>query len=522
MYAGMNAEAALRSLLRGNPAAIVAAIGPQGTLVEVPTSVPDEGHEHFDGRLAMDLIIGEDHFAVIDAWTRAQQEPVVSIEVHLLADRDTPVTVHMFDVRGEHGVHVVVMEGHNLDMIARSSETRAAIRLGAAHCRRDAAATFLEVDERTVALLGWAADELVGRSTLDFVHPDDATQAIDTWMLMRSHGRSRSRVRLRHSSGRYVWVEVTNEDHLEDPDHHCVLTEIVDISEEMAHLEALQDRERQLAQLAEALPIGVCHFRADHAVVYTNAPLVELLGPIASIDDLLACASPDDRDVVRAALDLAFAGLPAQQEIGMLRLGEERRCELTARAMTDENGVMDGIIVCAADVTDRSRMRAELEHRANHDDLTGCLNRAATAAAVERFLLESPRVAVAFVDLDDFKSINDEIGHAAGDELLRIATNRMRSVTRDDDLLGRLGGDEFIVVCAGEDAPDPDELAERLTRALNGQVVVSGLHLVLRASVGAAISVDRELGAEALLQRADTAMYAAKRKARAGYAAVPS
>ena len=514
----MNAEAALRSLFRRNPAAIVAAIGDQGTLVPVPASVPDEGHEHFDGRLAMDLIVGEDHIAVIEAWTRAQHEPVVTIQVHLLADRETPATIHMFDVRVEHGVHIIVMEGQNLDMIARSSDERAAIRRGAAHSKRDSAATFLEVDDRTIALLGWPADELIGKSTLDFVHPDDATQAIDTWMLMRSHGRSRSRVRLQHASGRYVWVEVTNEDHLDDPERLCVLTEMVDISEEMAHLEALRDRERDLARLAEALPIGVCHLRPDHVVVYTNAPLVELLGPIGSINDLLACAVPADRSVMQAALDLAFAGLPAQQEIGVLRLGDERRCELTARAMTDGNGVVDGIIVCAADVTDRSRLRAELEHRANHDDLTGCLNRAATASAVESFLRDSRRVTVAFVDLDDFKAINDEVGHAAGDELLRIATNRMRSVIREGDLLGRLGGDEFIVVCSGEEAPEPAELAERLTHALNGDVAVAGLNLELRASVGAAISVDRELGGEALLQRADTAMYAAKRKSRTDYA----
>ena len=516
----MNADGALRSLLRGNPAAIVAAIGSQGTLVPVPASVPLDGHDHFDGRLAMDLIVGEDHVSVIDAWTRAQQEPVVTAEVHLLADPDTPATIHLFDVRAEHGVHVIVLEGQNLEMVARSSDARAAIRRGAAHSRRDFAATFLEIDDRTVALLGWTAEELIGRSTLDLVHPDDAQQAIDSWMQMRTEGRSRSRVRLRHASGRYIWVEVTNDDRLSDADHSCVFTEMVDISAEMAHLEALQDRERQLARVAEALPIGVCHLRPDHVVVYANAPLVELLGPIGSIDDLLACASPVDREVVQTALDLAFAGLPAQQEIGVFRLGEERRCELTARAMTDDGGEVDGIIVCVADVTDRSRMRAELEHRANHDDLTGCLNRAATATAVERFLLESHRVAVAFVDLDGFKAINDEVGHAAGDELLRIATNRLRSVTRDGDLLGRLGGDEFIVVCSGEEAPDPDELTNRLTGALNGEVMIGGLRLELRASVGAAISLEGELGGEALLQRADTAMYAAKRKTRAEYAAV--
>src|SRR3954462_13882001 len=95
MQSGMNADGALRSLLRGNPAAIVAAIGSQGTLVPVPASVPLDGHDQFDGRLVMDLIVGEDHVAVIDAWTRAQQEPVVTAEVHLLADPDTPAAIHL-------------------------------------------------------------------------------------------------------------------------------------------------------------------------------------------------------------------------------------------------------------------------------------------------------------------------------------------------------------------------------------------------------------------------------------------
>ena len=129
----MNADGALRSLLRGNPAAIVAAIGSQGTLVPVPASVPLDGHDHFDGRLAMDLIVGEDHVAVIEAWTRAKQEPVVTVEVHLLADPGTPATIHLFDVRAEHGVHVVVLEGQNLDMVTRSSDARAAMHRGAAH-----------------------------------------------------------------------------------------------------------------------------------------------------------------------------------------------------------------------------------------------------------------------------------------------------------------------------------------------------------------------------------------------------
>jgi diguanylate cyclase (GGDEF)-like protein len=131
--------------------------------------------------------------------------------------------------------------------------------------------------------------------------------------------------------------------------------------------------------------------------------------------------------------------------------------------------------------------------------------------ALEQALLASRQVAVAYIDLDCFKSINDELGHAAGDELLRVAAARLRSVIRLGDELARLGGDEFVVICSrSEGAFDADALVGRLTAAINGDVVFSDHRIPLRASVGAAVSVDGELDAEALLHRADTAMYARK------------
>ena len=93
-------------------------------------------------------------------------------------------------------------------------------------------------------------------------------------MAMRAgEGTGRVRVRYRHANGHYVWLEVTNDNRLEDPEFGCVLSEMVDISDEMAQLEALRDRERLLARLAEALPIGICHLRPDREVVYSNEPL---------------------------------------------------------------------------------------------------------------------------------------------------------------------------------------------------------------------------------------------------------
>ena len=521
MTALMTADVALRSLLSANPDAIVSAIGRGGGLVAVPDAVLLHGHHTIEAQFALDLIDPDDQLSVIDAWATAQREPIVRVEVHLLADPERTATVHIFDVRSEYAVHMIVVEGQNLDAVVRASEARAARRRGVAHVRRDALATFIEVDEATTSLLGWTADELLGRSTIDLVHPDDVQSAIDSWMEMRSGRRSRLRVRLRHADDRFVWVEVTNENRLADPAYACVVSELVDISAEMAQLEAVHERERQLARLAEALPIGICHLRPGRDIVYTNAPLVDLLGPIDTVDDLLRCIASADRIALESALDRAFEGFAGHQEVTIVHGERERRCEFTLRTMTDDEGKIDGVIICAADVTDRSRLRAELEHKANHDDLTGCLNRAATAAAVDAFLLESRPVAVAFIDLDDFKSINDEIGHAAGDELLRVAATRLRNVTRDGDLIGRIGGDEFVVVCTGGDtAPDPAELASRLSDALNGDAAFGSHRVVLRASVGAAISYAGEVSAEGVLQRADAAMYVAKRTARAEYATV--
>jgi diguanylate cyclase (GGDEF)-like protein len=136
-------------------------------------------------------------------------------------------------------------------------------------------------------------------------------------------------------------------------------------------------------------------------------------------------------------------------------------------------------------------------------------------SALERSLREHQRVAVAYVDLDRFKSINDELGHAAGDELLRVVAARMRSVTRALDRIGRIGGDEFVVICPqGQGDFGVTALVERLSEAINGDVVFAKQRIPLRASVGAATSLPGELDAEALLSRADAAMYAVKRQNR--------
>jgi len=240
-------------------------------------------------------------------------------------------------------------------------------------------------------------------------------------------------------------------------------------------------------------------------------PLTALLGPVETAADVLARVTPGDRGLVAAAIHAAFDGAPGDLEVA-IQGDDGRRCELTLRPMTAETDEVEGVILCVADVTDRSRLRAELEHRADHDALSGCLNRAATLHALERALLGPSRVAVAFIDLDRFKAVNDEHGHAVGDQLLRATADRLRAAVRDEDRVGRIGGDEFAVICPLSAGLDERELRLRMEAAVNGSLALGTRAIPLQASVGLATSRPGELDAEAVLGRADGAMYEAKHR----------
>jgi diguanylate cyclase (GGDEF)-like protein len=162
-----------------------------------------------------------------------------------------------------------------------------------------------------------------------------------------------------------------------------------------------------------------------------------------------------------------------------------------------------------------SRRQEELSFLATHDPLTGLPNRTLILDRVEQMLVRSRRsqtpVAALFIDLDNFKSINDTLGHGAGDELLRTVCARLQCVVRDIDALGRLGGDEFVIVAEGMSLDaGPELIAERLLDALKQPFELQGAEnrLTITASVG--IATGDRLSAEELLRDADIAMYRAK------------
>ncbi|MFP5374499.1 MAG: EAL domain-containing protein, partial [Gammaproteobacteria bacterium] len=193
--------------------------------------------------------------------------------------------------------------------------------------------------------------------------------------------------------------------------------------------------------------------------------------------------------------------------------------ELYVAPVLDDDGRLTHFVGIQTDVSEEHRYQQELAYRATHDALTGLPNRQLLHDRLQQAILNADRygrkAAAVFLDLDDFKLVNDNLDHAAGDEALRIVANRLQAQVRDTDTVGRFGGDEFVVVLTEQDDEDGvGRVIARLMRAVSAPMDVGGASHVLTPSVGWARYPDDGADADSLLKHADMAMYQAKRAGR--------
>ena len=184
-----------------------------------------------------------------------------------------------------------------------------------------------------------------------------------------------------------------------------------------------------------------------------------------------------------------------------------------ARWNGDSGG--DALVMNLRDVRERKALEEQLRHRAFHDELTGLANRALfedrLTHALARARRHGGRVAVLFLDLDDFKPVNDALGHAVGDTLIQEVARRLAECLRASDTGARVGGDEFAVLLEDPATPaEAEEVAERLLEAISAPAVIAGQEVFPRASLGMALDEGGKATASDLLRDADVAMYAAK------------
>ncbi|HLX35902.1 MAG TPA: EAL domain-containing protein [Candidatus Limnocylindrales bacterium] len=225
---------------------------------------------------------------------------------------------------------------------------------------------------------------------------------------------------------------------------------------------------------------------------------------------------PDDQERVLALFnDLAKS--PNAQITTEIRIrhadGTYRLIEATGKNLVNEPAV-GGIVVNYRDISERRLLEDELRHQAFHDSLTGLANRALFADRLEHALNRTKRsrhrLAVLFLDLDDFKTINDSLGHGEGDQLLVSVAGRLREAVRAGDTIARMGGDEFAILVEDASNGSPMEVAERLQGALQTPFNQGGKELFVHASVGVAVSASSRETPEELLRNADASMYMAK------------
>ncbi len=310
-----------------------------------------------------------------------------------------------------------------------------------------------------------------------------------------------------------------------------VLVHGVDVTEQKKVEKALRRSEARHRTLVETMAEATVILDPEGRITFANREAEEMLDLEASEirdrsydDPAWRITAPDGGSL--AAEELPFrrvlaTGRPVRNvEHGLERPdGTRQILSVNAAPLPGEDGELEGVVATLRDVTDRYRMEGELRHQALHDSLTGLPNRTLfwdrLEHALERTRRAGERIAVFFLDLDGFKRVNDEHGHAAGDEALRQVADRLRGVVREADTLARLGGDEFGVLLEDlAETSDAERVARRLTERFDRPVPVAGEDVLLRVSCGIAFAggdgEEDPVTADELVHRADRAMFVAK------------
>ena len=296
------------------------------------------------------------------------------------------------------------------------------------------------------------------------------------------------------------------------------------LREQAAHEQVLTDglrkSEERFRSLVRNASDGIMIARDDSTIAYESPGVERVLGyaPEARIGrPAFELVHEDDLPGVRRLLGDVSRN-PDMEATAEFRArhadGSWRVVEAVAKNLLKDPAI-EGIVVNYRDVTDRRSLEQQLRHQAFHDSLTGLPNRALfldrLAHGVARTRRGHDPLAVVFIDLDDFKAVNDSLGHAAGDELLVAVAGRIRMTVREADTPARMGGDEFAILL--EDAPTVEaarESANRVLEALRLPFRLPSQDIAIRASGGIAMYASPEQSADELLRNADISMYSAK------------
>jgi diguanylate cyclase (GGDEF)-like protein/PAS domain S-box-containing protein len=290
----------------------------------------------------------------------------------------------------------------------------------------------------------------------------------------------------------------------------------------------LRESEDRYSISVETAAVGICHVAIDGLFIHVNPQLCKMLGYDSS--ELLTMSfreisHSDDAEATAAERQRLHSGEIASfkaEKRYVKKNGAIIWVNLTVSLNRDELGNPLHDISIIEDISDRKRVEERVWFLANHDELTGLSNRTQFVelleARIEAAARDDDAFALFFIDLDRFKVINDSLGHEAGDILLREVARRLSSVVRKSDVVGRIGGDEFVMIInTTADADVPASVARKILQAQMQSVELHGQNYHVSASIGIARYPEDGMDGQTLLRNADTAMYLAKEQGRNGY-----
>jgi len=373
------------------------------------------------------------------------------------------------------------------------------------------------------AVLGYPAEELVGRCAADLVHPDDVGAVIDRFVSVSGSPSTAPVVdlRLRRSDGEYQWFQCTIANRLDDPDVRGIVMSMHDIDARRRSEDALRMSESRISGILQTAADAIITSDEQGVIIEFNqaAERIFLLSARDVIGSHYADLLPVEGQVqmwTRKSIDAVASGIPI--EIMTTRSNGDQFEALVSISST----TIDGRTLTTAIVRDISKEKEAaraLEQRGLYDELTGLASRKLLIDRVEEAIRRARRrgsvVGVLMLDLDRFKHVNDSLGHDRGDALLVEVANRLRAVVGEGDTVARLGGDEFVVLC--DEARDIDEISDRAGRvdvALRAPFTLGAAEVMFTASIGIAVWNGGNERADELVRHADAAMYRAKDRGR--------
>ncbi|HEX3550043.1 MAG TPA: diguanylate cyclase [Candidatus Elarobacter sp.] len=383
------------------------------------------------------------------------------------------------------------------------------------------ASHFLHVNGAFTRLFGLTASELVGKDLGVMLGPLTDLDRVG-WLRSRIADGDAARVVLvlytRDRSP--VWAEIASTPVRDDGNvvQHAVTFR--DVTSRKQFEDALEMEKRKLQTTLAAITDAVLTVLPDGRVEYVNAAAQRMLGIDlveaygANVDDLLALVDPDARRIRLAGDDACETVRRGRAHLRTRGGGVD--VEYVSSRVDAEDG---GTVVVLRDVTAEHRLAMRLSFEASHDPLTGLPNRRAFTERLEEAVRgaheRGERHVVGFLDLDRFKVVNDRLGHAAGDRLLREVGQVMGRVVRGGDVLGRIGGDEFALLLFNCGLDDARRIAGMVRAAVDGYRIEShGLVLDVGVSIGLATIEEGTPGAADALDEADAACYQAKAAGR--------